>query len=97
MVVDEEDDGVVIVDGTPHFYDQDTQSYQAEARPSDRARVYRNGKWFWKILTKDGYRYYPESGESDNIFVRTAGASARATNQLPSLKNSIWAITRTKS
>jgi len=94
MVVDEEDDGVVIVDGIPHFYDQDTQSYQAEARPSDRARVYRNGKWFWKILTKDGYKYYPESGESDNIFVRTAGASARATNQLPSLKNSIWAITR---
>jgi len=95
--VDDEDEGVVIVDGKAHEYDPDTMSYVPQATERTRAKVWINGKLHWKILTKDGYKFYLAQGsESTNAFISllSRSSSQRALSQLPSIKNSLWAVTR---
>jgi len=88
----EADDHVVMKDGEPLFLDPDTMQYQAQAPLATRARMFKNGKWYYKVRKNNGgYEWYAQAPES-NPFVSLISKSQRLENQAFSLKESIWAI-----
>jgi len=88
----EEDDHVIVRDGEPLFLNPDTLAYEPQAPLSTRARVFKNGKWYYKVKKSNGgYEWYPQSPE-DNLFVKLISKSQRLEAQCPVLRKSIWAV-----
>jgi len=88
----EEGDHAILKDGEALFLNPDTMEYTAQAPPTSRARVFKNGKWYYKVKKSNGgYEWYAQSPD-DNPFVNLITKSQRLQCQTPSLHQSLWAV-----